>query len=221
MVAQVLTAPLRFLGLARKPDEKTVREEALTKLRERIDLSPVNAAIDRFNRRALEELSPADPASPLYQALRKPEILITEEEAKERIWEEHDRLLAWLQETFENLSQGIPKHKEWGIYSTSVLWGIFILSLEAAIGGGIGFLDAAVDTLLAPFVTKGAVELFAYGELQKVARQLAQRYQDGLLSVIGEQRDRYVRNLESLRTPYETIGKVEELRKAVSRLEKG
>jgi hypothetical protein len=102
-----------------------------------------------------------------------------------------------------------------------VLWGIFILSLEAAIGGGIGFLDAAVDTLLAPFVTKGAVELFAYGELQKVARQLAQRYQDGLLSVIGEQRDRYVQNLESLRTPYETIRKVEERRKTVSRLEEG
>jgi hypothetical protein len=220
MVAQVLTAPLRFLGLARKPDEKKVREEALTKLRERIDLSPVNAAIDRFNRKALEHLSPADPASPLYQALRKPDIPITEEEAKERIWEEHERLLAWLQETFENLSQGIPKHKEWGIYSTSVLWGIFILSLEAAIGGGIGFLDAAVDTLLAPFVTKGAVELFAYGELQKVARQLAQRYQDGLLSVIGEQRDRYVRSMESLRTPEETIHKVEELRKTVSSLEK-
>ena len=69
-------------------------------------------------------------------------------------------------------------------------------------------------------MTKGAVELFAYGELQKVARQLAQRYQEGLLSVIEEQRDRYARHLESLRTPMETIAKVEELRKTVSRLEK-
>jgi len=220
MVAQLLTAPLRFLGLAKKPDEKKMREEALTKLRERIDLSPVNAAIDRFNRKALEQLSPAGSSSPLHKALRRSELLMTEDEVRERIWEEQERLLAWLQETFENLSQGIPKQKEWGIYSTSVLWGIFILSLEAAIGGGIGLLDAAVDTLLAPFVTKGAVELFAYGELQKVARQLAQRYQDGLLSVIQEQRDRYARNLESLRTPEETIRKVEELRKMVSRLEK-
>jgi energy-coupling factor transporter ATP-binding protein EcfA2 len=221
MVVQLLTAPLRFLGLAKKPDEKTVREEALSKLRERVDLTPVNTALDRFNRKALEQLSPADPSSPLHKALRRSELLMTEDEVRERLWEEQERLLAWLQETFEGLSRGIPKHKEWGIYSTSVLWGIFILSLEAAIGGGIGVLDAAVDSLLAPFVTKGTVELFAYHEIQKIARQLAQRYQDGLLSVIQEQRDRYARNLESLRTPGETIVKVEELRKTVSRLEKG
>jgi hypothetical protein len=220
MVAQLLTAPLRFLGLAKNPDEKTVREEALSKLRERVDLTPVNTALDKFNRKALEQLSPADSSSPLHKALRRSELLMTEDEVKERIWEEQERLLAWLQETFEGLSQGIPKHKEWGIYSTSVLWGIFILSLEAAIGGGIGFLDAAIDSLLAPFVTKGTVELFAYHEIQKIARQLAQRYQDGLLSVIQEQRDRYARNLESLRTPGETIVKVEELMKTVSRLEK-
>lgn len=220
MVTEFLSAPLRFLGLAKKRDDTRVREDALAKLRERIDLSPVQAALDRFNRRVLEKLSPADPASPLHQALRRPDVLMTEDDVKDRVWKEQERLLAWLHGTFEDLSKGIPKHKEWGIYSTSVLWGIFILSLESALGGGIGFLDAAVDSLLAPFVTKGAVELFAYHELQRIARQLAQRYQDGLLSVIGEQRDRYSRKLASLRTPEETLTRVAEVRKLVSRLER-
>jgi hypothetical protein len=177
--------------------------------------------LDRFNRDVLEQLSPQDQTSPLYRALRKREILVIEDEVKERVWKEQERLLTWLQETFESLSQGIPKHKEWGIYSTSVLWGIFILSLEAAIGGGLGFLDAAVDSLLAPFVTKGAVELFAFGELQKVARELAERYQAGLLSVIQEQRDRYGGELKSLRTPEEAIANLEAIRKTVSELERG
>ena len=221
MVTQIISTPLRLLGFRKKPDARKTREEALAKLREKVDLSPVNRMLDRFNRNVLEHLSPADHGSPLYQALRKPDILIEEGEVKERIWKEQERLLAWLQDTFESLSQGIPKHKEWGIYSTSVLWGIFILSLEAAIGGGLGFLDAAVDSLLAPFVTKGAVELFAYGELQKVARELAERYQQGLLSVIQEQRDRYRGNLESLCTPQEAMTNLEAIRKAVSNLEKG
>jgi hypothetical protein len=221
MVSQIISTPLRLLGFRKRPDDRKTREEALAKLREKVDLSPVNRMLDQFNRNVLEHLSPQDQASPLYRALRKQDILITEDEVKERIWKEQECLLAWLQETFENLSQGIPKHKEWGIYSTSVLWGIFILSLEAAIGGGLGFLDAAVDSLLAPFVTKGAVELFAYGELQKVARELAERYQEGLLSVIQEQRDRYTGKLESLRTPQEAMTSLEALRKTVSNLEKG
>ncbi len=220
MVTEILYAPLRFLGLARKKDESRVREVALAKLRERIDLSPIQATLDRFNRRVLETLSPEDPASPLHQALRRPDVVMTEDDVKERVWKEQERLLAWLHGTFEDLSKGIPKHKEWGIYSTSVLWGIFILSLESALGGGIGFLDAAVDSLLAPFVTKGAVELFAYHELQRIARQLAQRYQDGLMSVIGEQRDRYSRTMASLRTPEETLARVAEIRKVVSGLER-
>jgi energy-coupling factor transporter ATP-binding protein EcfA2 len=221
MVAQILSTPLRLLGFRKRQDARKTREEALAKLREKVDLSPVNRMLDRFNRNVLEHLSPQDQTSPLYRALRKPDILMTEGEAKERIWKEQERLLAWLQETFESLSRGIPKHKEWGIYSTSILWGIFILSLEAAIGGGLGFLDAAVDSLLAPFVTKGAVELFAYGELQKVARELAERYQEGLLSVIQEQRDRYSGKLESLRTREEAMKNLEALRKTVSNLERG
>jgi energy-coupling factor transporter ATP-binding protein EcfA2 len=221
MVTRIISAPLRVLGFSKRPDARKTREDALAKLREKVDLSPVNRMLDQFNRNVLEHLSPSDQASPLYRALREPDILITEGEVRERIWTEQERLLAWLQETFESLSQGIPKHKEWGIYSTSVLWGIFILSLEAAIGGGLGFLDAAVDSLLAPFVTKGAVELFAYGELQKVARELAERYQEGLLSVIQEQQDRYSGKLESLRTPQEAMTNLETMRKTVSKLERG
>ncbi len=221
VVTQILSTPLRLLGFRKRPDARKTREGALAKLREKVDLSPVNRMLDQFNRNVLEHLSPQDQTSPLYRALRKRDTLITEAEVKEHIWNEQERLLAWLQETFESLSQGIPKHKEWGIYSTSVLWGVFILSLEAAIGGGLGFLDAAVDSLLAPFVTKGAVELFAYGELKKIARELAEQYQEGLLSVIQEQRDRYSGKLESLRTPETTQTALQELRKTVSLLEKG
>ena len=69
---------------------------------------------------------------------------------------------------------------------------------------------------MAPFVTKGAVELFAYQELHKIARQLAKRYQEGVLSVLHEQRDRYVEGIQSLTTPKGTMDELEALRHSLA-----
>lgn len=219
-VMKILSAPFRLIAFHKKKEERAQQEEDLLKLREKMDLSPVRIALDQFNRQVLEELSPRDQASPLYGELRKPGILIRNEEVQQRLYEEQVQMLQWLQETFQKLAQGIPKRKEWGIYSTSILWGIFILSFEAAIGGGIGFLEAALDSLLAPFVTKGTVELFAYQELQKIARELAERYQESLLKVLREQHSRYIKCLESLLATEETVKEVDQLQGYVARLAK-
>lgn len=217
-VFRILTAPIWLFTLGRKKDNQALQQKDLLKLRDKMDLSPVRIALDQFNRKVLEDRSPPDQASPLYRDLRKASILITKEEALDMIQEEQNRMFLWLQETFQNLAKGIPKSKEWGIYSTSILWGIFILSFEAAIGGGIGLLEAALDSLLAPFVTKGTVELFAYQELQKIAHELADRYQESLLKVLREQRDRYVTSLESLITNDATIKQVENMKAYIERL---
>jgi hypothetical protein len=42
------------------------------------------------------------------------------------------------------------------------------------------------------------VELFAYHEIRKIARQLAERYQEGLVSVITKQEERYEQCLNSM-----------------------
>jgi hypothetical protein len=83
-----------------------------------------------------------------------------------------------------------------------------IIALEIVVGGGFSILDAALDSAIAPFVTKGAVELFAYHEIQKVARELARRYQEGLLSVMKEQEKRYGACLDSLLTADEVVEKL-------------
>jgi hypothetical protein len=57
------------------------------------------------------------------------------------------------------------------------------------------------------------MELFAYQEIQKIARELAKRYQDGLLSVVRLQRDRYAACMQSLMTPDEDL---ESLRRLLS-----
>jgi energy-coupling factor transporter ATP-binding protein EcfA2 len=197
----ILLAPLKFIGLLRKQDHK----EALLRVRQRIDLLPVQTAVERFNGEVLKDLSPEDHRAPLFESMRKPGVALTAEEIRIRVLQEQEHLEQWLEKQFETLSQGIPWAKKWGIYTTSILWGILIIAFEIVVGGGFSILDAAMDSAIAPFVTKGAVELFAYHEIQKVARELSRRYQDGLLSVMKEQEKRYEACLDSLLAPEEAV----------------
>jgi hypothetical protein len=197
LLAKVLLAPLRGLGLVQESEVES-HAETLKKMRERVDILPVQSAIEGFCREVLEKLSPKEEASALYRELHRRDLPLTSDEIRKAVWSAQEELLEWLERTFEELAGGIPKSKEMGIYSTSILWGGLILSLEVAIGGGITLLEAVLDSAIAPFVTRGAVELFAYHELQKVGRQLAQKYREGVRGAIRLQRDRYAACLESL-----------------------
>ncbi len=208
-IREVLLSPFRLLGFSREPARETRREELL-RARQKTDLSSIRAAMEKFNRRVLEELSPRDRNSPLFSRLRESGAALTDEEITTRNREAQDELAAWLENTFQELSRSIPEGKKWGIYTTSILWGVLILSFETVLGGGFSLLDAALDSALAPFVTKGAVELFAYHEIQKIARELAKRYQEGLVSTVLHQRERYEQRLKSLMTPRETLAALEE-----------
>jgi GTPase SAR1 family protein len=200
-IRQILLTPLRFIGVLKEQDHK----EALLRVRQRMDLMPVQTAVERFNGEVLKELSPKDQRAPLFVSMRRPGVALTAEEIRNLVFQEQERLERWLENQFQTLAQGIPWAKKWGIYSTSILWGILIIALEIVVGGGFSILDAALDSAIAPFVTKGAVELFAYHEIQKVARELSRRYQDGLLSVMKEQEKRYEACLDSLLTAEEVV----------------
>ncbi len=219
ILRDIILAPFKILSLGRERIPGS-SQEALLKIQEKINLSPVQAVLEKFNRLVLEELSPADNAAPLFKRLRQPDVILTDQEIKERIGQEQEKVVVWLEETFEDLSKGIPKTKEWGIYSTSVLWGVLILSLETVLGGGFSIIDAALDSALAPVVTRGAVELFAYNEIRKIAHELAERYQEGFLAVVRHQRDRYEECLQSQVTTPEALKSIEEVRREIEKLEK-
>ena len=215
LIKEIVLIPFRFLGFRKETSEDHHRQ-AVEKMKEKLDLSPVEAAIEAFNRSVLEELSPQNEESPLFKELRQPSVFLEAREIRNLTWKEQERLISWLEETFQNLSRGIPKGKQWGIYTTSIIWGILLLSLETAIGGGFSMLDMVLDSALAPFVTKGAVELFAYHEIQNIARKLAKRYQQTLLAALNRQREMHKRCLQSLMTPPGAIEYLRELKLHIS-----
>jgi GTPase SAR1 family protein len=211
ILKELLLTPLRLLGVL-KEETSAAHDEALRRIRQKIDPAVVQASITQFNRAVLEELSPVDPTAPLFGALRQPALALSAHEVEEHLQEKQDRLTAWLEQTFARLARGLPKQKRLGIYSTSVLWGVLILAFETAVGGGFSLLEAALDTALAPLVTKGAVELFAYYELEKIGKQLAERFEDGLVSLVREQCDRYRDALGRLMTSQDAVTAIEALR---------
>jgi energy-coupling factor transporter ATP-binding protein EcfA2 len=208
-VSQLIRAPLFFLGIrGRKSPQSHTRD--FKKIRERADSNPLISGILRFNRLVLESLSPDDVNSPLYKRIREPEITLSDEEIGSRISKEQANLASWLEETFKKLTEGISAGKKFGIYSTSLLWGVMILLFEIVVlGGGITLLEAVLDSFIAPFVTKGSAELFAYHEIQKVAREMNRRYREGLLSIVKEQKERYRSCVSDLTTPEQTVEKLE------------
>ncbi len=199
-----VTAPLRFLGLM-SSEPSPDRTEALQRIKNRIHLGGIQAAVQRYGRKVLEETVPDRPESPIHQAVIRPGVLMTPEEVAAHVYREQELLIQWLEKVFLELARDIPKGKKWGIYSTSVLWGLLILSLEVAVGGGLSVVDAVVDAAIAPFVTKGAVELFAYTEIQKIARQLSEKYRASLISVVEAQRRRFEACLEPLMPSAEAV----------------
>lgn len=217
MIRETILAPFRIIGILGKREERDHKEE-LRRIRQKIDLGPIQAAVDRFNHLALKNLSPAHNEAPLFLKMREPSMSLTPEETKALVWKAQDQLDDWLAKRFEALAASLPAAKRWGIYSTSILWGILLVSLEVAVGGGFTLLDAAVGSALAPFLTKGTVELFAYHEIQKVTRELADRYREGLLSVIRAQRERYEQCLEALRMPSDAKEALPELKRQVAAL---
>jgi len=212
---EIVLTPFRLLGLLRSREPRS-REEAIHRARQNMDLTPLQEAVMKFNRLVLETLSPPEKTAPLFSALRQPGVALSDEEIRTLILKEQDRLGSWLTERFESLSQGIPASRKWGIYTTSILWGVLILSFEVAVGGGFTVLDAALDSALAPFVTKGAVELFAYQEIRRLAHELAERYREGLLSVLHCQRNRYQDCLRALMTSEQTVQELERMHDWIS-----
>ena len=99
-----------------------------------------------------------------------------------------------------------------GIYSTSVIWGAAILSFETVLGGGITLLEMALNTVLAPFVTKGSADLFAHRELKAIIRDMNERYRSGIAGIFREQRDRYVALLEDCLTTEAARSSLRELK---------
>ncbi len=207
-IADMVRIPLNFLGLVGKRREES-HEEALARIRRQINLTPLEVAMESFNREVLEKLSPEDPAAPLFNSMRRRELVLTRDEIHDLAHKEQDHLVVWLEDTFRKMAEGIPKSKQLGIHSVSILWGAVIIGLETLVMGGITVLEAVLNSALAPFITKGAVEMFAHRELKVVARELRQRYQDGLVSVMRHQRMRYEECVQSLLVDDRTLKEME------------
>ncbi len=203
-VARLVTLPFRLIGLRPRLQQNSRKKELIDAGR-RIDFTPVLFGIDDINRAVLENFSPADVAAPLYRALRNPEVPLSSTEITDKLEALRVDLAAWLEDMFSELMKGIPRHKELGIYSTSILWGTAIVSFEIVLGGGFGLLEAILDSFIAPLITKGSSELFAYNELRQIARELDSRNREGLLAILEEQKTRYHESLLSVTTAEETF----------------
>ncbi|SFM43724.1 GTPase [Thermodesulforhabdus norvegica] len=203
IVRKILGVPLRLLGFP-GGSERADKKQMVATLRENLDYSSVLAALDGYVRKWYE-LSSRYENMPVAGVLRDPELILSDGEVKNFLIRRSEELFFWLEGQFAELSKGIPKTKEWGIYSTVVIWALFMLSVEAALGGGISLFEAALDSVLAPFISKGAVEWFARKDVQRIGKELIEKYRQALEEVINMQKERFLSALMHIRVPDERV----------------
>ena len=211
-IKQVVLAPLTFLGLRDRDGGDHRHKKDLEEIRKQTDITPILSAISAANRRVLEDLQPDDQGSSFAAALQQDTLVLSDREVQDHIERLQEDLMAWIERKFRDLAKGIPKYKEVGIYSTAIMWGGLILSFEIVIGGGIGVIEAALDSFLAPLVTKGSVSLFAYHEIQGIARELDAKYREGIQAILNEQENRYTSCMEPFLIQEDTIRELEDLK---------
>ena len=210
-IKQIVLAPLTLLGI-RDRDGDHMHKKDLEEIRKQADITPILSAISAANRRVLEDLHPEDQGAPFSSALQQDTLVLSDGEVRDHIERLQEDLMAWIERKFRDLAKGIPRYKEVGIYSTAIMWGGLILSFEIVIGGGIGVIEAALDSFLAPLVTKGSVSLFAYHEIQGIARQLDAKYREGVQSILTEQKTRYMSCMGPFLIREDTITALEDLK---------
>ena len=208
-ISKIIKFPLSLFGLIPKSDEEK-RKRDLAKLHRKIDLGPLHLAINDLNRKIHNEIRITG-IEYLQDMFLSRNLSMTVEEIDKLFFEKQKQLENWLQEQFSKLTKGIPKHKEWGIYSTTILWSIFLVSIETVVGGGLSMFEAILDSVIMPFLSKGAVEIFAYQELKNIAEELDKRYKKQLKEVLYTQYRRYTEALEACAITKSDLDQVKKL----------
>lgn len=213
-VIGTLLMPARLLGLI-KSGSKKERKKALWEARQKWDSLPLIQAVAGFNRDVLEHLTPGEKSAPLHKQLQKNDLIMDRAEITELVQKEQDKLAEWLEGEFETLAREASKGKRIGIYSTTALWGALLISFETVIGGGLSLMEGVADAILGPFLSKGAVGLFASRDIRRISDEMALRYRQSLISILTIQKERYLQALESVSLSREDIGKMQEIQAGI------
>jgi len=104
----------------------------------------------------------------------------------------------WLKAQIYKLNKEIPIQKKIGIHSISLFWGAAIIGLESFTFGGISLIEIILDSILAPYVTKSAADLFASNELKNIIKNLQKMYSTLIYSIIEIQHKKYLKILEDI-----------------------
>jgi len=124
---------------------------------------------------------------------------LDKETTQQQFTEKMSTINHWLTEQFEKLNKGIPIGKRIGMHAISLVWGSAILGIETISGGGLTPIELAVDSLIAPYITAGATELFVVKELKSIVHQLRNQYMKALYAVVDFQHEQYKNVLETLK----------------------
>lgn len=166
-----------------------------------MDLTPILSALSEYQMYVKRHLS----SNIFVQYIKDQSPELDEKSVSALFNEKMKTINQWLTTQFERLNQGIPLQKRIGMHALSLIWGSAILGIESVSGGGLTPIELALDSLIAPYITAGATELFVVNELKNIVYHLRNQYIKALYAIIDTQHHNYLDILEQLQP--ETVPK--------------
>ena len=166
-----------------------------------MDLTPILSALSEYQMYVKRHLS----SNIFVQYIKDQSPELDEKSVSALFNEKMKTINQWLTTQFERLNQGIPLQKRIGMHALSLIWGSAILGIESVSGGGLTPVELALDSLIAPYITAGATELFVVNELKNIVYHLRNQYLKALYAIIDTQHHNYLDILEQLQP--ETVPK--------------
>jgi len=195
-----LLAPVRqwFVDTIKKPfyliNKKEQKQTNTLPLIPEMDLTPVLTALGEYQYYVKKHVN----TSVFLQYVKTQTPELDSQKVDSLFQEKMLDINRWLTKEFEKLNQGIPVKKRFGIHAISLIWGSAIIGLET-ISGGLSPLELALDSIIAPYITAGATELFVVNELKTIVHHLRNQYIKALHSIIEYQHKEYIKILKMLK----------------------
>jgi hypothetical protein len=212
LVRSIILFPLTFMRMGEKKDKgKGALPERFTP--REVHLDPLLEGHAWFQQSLARFMGEEDSLRVLYSRMAQEGLFYSPDELRERYGQAQKEIDSWLHVQFDDLKKGLSAPKKFGLYSASLLTGVFLAAVESVTFGGFTFFEIMMDTVIAPFIPRGVLELFIYDKLREIARELDMRHRDALTAILDDQRNRLGKFLETNMTGSRDMAFIQEAQK--------
>ncbi len=192
--------------------ERESRKIDLLGARSRARLKPLESAVARMDLRIAGLISSDPELEDLRDVAARDVPQWAESEIQGLFDAAFPRVEALLEADFARLREGLSRSDEIKLYGSYTLWALLIITAETVMGGGFPLLDAALNTVVFPFIPKWLLSVKVVEVLREIGQKVDQEYHAILRGILHKRADLYMTEFRGLAPDEQALDRLAILR---------